>query len=71
MDIVSEIWKEIVRNNTIDVLKLIESNHSIKLKELYEIICNSSLAIGADDSSLLKNPFLDVPQGNIINYIIL
>ena len=57
LDIVSEIWKEIVRNNTIDVLKLIESNHSIKLKELYENYHNSSLAIGADDTSLLKNPF--------------
>ena len=35
---------------------MIESNNFKKLKELYDNYHDSSLAIGADDSSLLRNP---------------
>ncbi len=68
LDVLSEIWREIVRNNSLDVLKLIESNNSKKLKKHYDNYHDSSLAIGADDSSLLKNPFFRLRAAIRHNY---
>lgn len=75
LNVVSEIWREIVKNNTIDVLRLIESNNYKELKNLYDKYHDSSLAIGADDSSLLRNPFFKFRaavrhQHQIYNYLI-
>jgi len=57
LDAVSDIWREIVRNNSIKALKLIQSKDSKTLKYLYDNYHDSDLALGADDSSLLKNPY--------------